>query len=93
MANDYAAGVDHDGEGGSHLHHHQHAGEGVWSHLEEGEIPYMEFGVLEVVMKDSKPKPKPAGEQAPSTANAAPAAGAGAGSASPTSGGQGAAAR
>jgi hypothetical protein len=35
-----------------HSHYHPHGqGRGVWSHLEEGEIPYMEFGVLEVIME------------------------------------------
>jgi len=38
----------------SHSHPHSHPGDhqaGVWNHLEEGEIPYMEFGVLEVVLE------------------------------------------
>jgi len=50
----------------AHLHPHNH-GEGVWGHLEEGEIPYMEFGVLEVVVRE----PKAAGDQ-PTAATSAP---------------------
>lgn len=36
----------------SNPHKHPHGSSGVWGHLEEGEIPYMEFGVLEVLLED-----------------------------------------
>jgi len=39
----------------SHTHPHTH-GAGVWNHLEEGEIPYMEFGVVEVLLDDEGKK-------------------------------------
>lgn len=35
----------------SHPHPHPH---GAWSHLEEGEIPYMELGIIEVAMEEEK---------------------------------------
>jgi hypothetical protein len=64
------------GKAPDHSHPHPHR-DGVWGHLEEGEIPYMEFGVLEVVLND--PKSTEVGEGAQqvtgSTSGAATAAG------------------
>jgi hypothetical protein len=40
--------------GHGHAHGQGYGAGGAWSYLEEGEIPYMEFGVMEIVLDDQK---------------------------------------